>query len=154
MLERFVGKIDKYRAYAFKICQCHETKNDLVNDMFIKLHGILDDDPSKEITDGYIYFMLRSIFLNQKRKQREYVVEGQIYEQPEDDGPLEGRMMINDELSKMSFVEREALLCTSEESLREIGKKSGVHYLTIFKLKNKYLDKLKKQINGKAIDWK
>jgi DNA-directed RNA polymerase specialized sigma subunit len=98
--------------------------------------------------------MLRSIFLNQKRKQREYVVEGQIYEQPEDDGPLEGRMMINDELSKMSFVEREALLCTSEESLREIGKKSGVHYLTIFKLKNKYLDKLKKQINGKAIDWK
>lgn len=154
MLEQFVDKVDKYRAYAFKICHCHELKKDLVNDMFIKLHKILDDDPSKEITDGYIYFMIKHIFLNQKRQQKEYVIDGFVFEQEENNEVLEKRKMINDELSKMPFVERETLLWTAEKSLREIGKKSGVHYLQVFKQKNKYLEKLKKQINGKAIDFK
>ena len=66
VLEEYVVKDDKYKAYAYRICNCHDLKNDLVNEMYLKLHGILEGDPSKEITDGYIYFMIKSIFLDKK----------------------------------------------------------------------------------------
>ena len=129
--------------------------DDLVNEMFLRLHKILDKEPSKTISDGYIYMILRTIFLNGIRDKRDYIIEGFVFES-EDDGDdiLTARKRISEELDKMTFVERETLLRTSEISLRELGKKCNVSYSTLHNQKQKYLTKLKKQINGKANDFK
>lgn len=170
MLEKFVVNDDLYRSYALKICGCNDLKNDLVNDMYIKLDGILTKDPKKKIDNGYIFLMIRSIFIDGIRKNREiyvsfdeerieqksqnydcyinsarkiYVENKLIENQDNDYQKLCQRMAMDETLNTMSFYDREILLKLQETSLRKLSKKVGIHYQTLHKEKNIALKKLK-----------
>jgi len=144
MLEAFVENDEMYRAYAFKLCKCHDLKNDLVNDMYINLHDILQKHPKKEIENSYIFLMIRSIFLNSIKKNKEYCLDKfpEICE-PNNDN-FERRAQMNQTLGRLSFFEREILLKTSETSLRKMALETNINYSSIHVLKQKALKKLKK----------
>ena len=70
MLEKLAENHKKWVAIAYKFCNCKETANDIVQDMYIKMYEI-----NKDVDDGYIYFVIRSIFIEQKRKQKEFAYD-------------------------------------------------------------------------------
>lgn len=75
MLEKLAENHKKWIAIAYKMCKCKEKANDIVQDMYIKMHEI-----NKEVDDGYIYFVIRSIFIEEKRKQKEFCYESEKIE--------------------------------------------------------------------------
>lgn len=70
MLEKLAENHKKWIAIAYKFCNCKETANDIVQDMYIKMYEL-----NKNVDDGYIYFVIRSIFIEQKRKQKEFAYD-------------------------------------------------------------------------------
>ncbi len=148
MLEEFVEKDEKYKAYAFKICGCNELKHDLVNEMYLKLHTILKDEPSKEISDGYIYMMIKSIFLNQIRDNKEYVFDNYVFEAFDDKEELTERLKVNEALNRLPFVKREILMKTEENTLRAVSREIGCSHEYVRQQRLSALNDLKLMING------
>ena len=151
MLKRFADNDSKYQAYAYKICKCNDRKRDLVNEMYIKLYSILKKEPGKKIDDSYIYLMLRSIFLNERKLRKVETVPLFPYNFKDiarkdkvSNQVLELRYEVNDVLCDMVFFDREILLKTQEESLRDIAKKVGVHYCTVNNHKQTAIKKFKR----------
>lgn len=149
MLEAYVKNDETYKAYALKICGCNDLKNDIVNDMYLRLHKILSENPNKEITNGYIYLIMRSIYIDGLRKNNEVPLENSHELAEEEDFTLCKRITIDEALSEMRFFDREILLVTHEKkSLRELGREVGLHHSTISKYQKESLDKLKSKLNN------
>jgi len=73
MLKKLAENHKKWIAIAYNFCSCKETANDIVQDMYIKMHEL-----NKEVDDGYIYFVIRSIFIESKRKQKEFATNSEV----------------------------------------------------------------------------
>jgi RNA polymerase sigma factor (sigma-70 family) len=143
MLAEYVVNDDLYRSYAYKICKCHELKNDLVNDMYLKLDSILVKDPQKEVNNRFIYLMIRSIFLNDIKKNKEFTVDNFPEVEQEEDVILCERITMDEVLSEMRFFDREILLKTQEKSLRKIALEVDCSYGYVHNMKQKALVKLR-----------
>ena len=143
MLSDYVDNYDKWRSYAYDICRCHEMKNDLVNDMYLKLHDMVEKEPERTFSDRYIYLMIRSIFVDIKRREMDTVeiYEGVLTDEPYDS--LSDRKTIYGVLEEMTFFDREILLKSKEMSFREIGRKINSHHSTISKMYNESIEKAK-----------
>jgi len=133
----------KYLCYAYRITGCNDAKYDLVSDTFIKIHGILEKSPEKELNNGYIYLTMRSIFFDSKRRQLPQYLEEMEFEKECEPGAIVERLEVVTVLSSMEFRDREILLKTQEESLRSIAKKVGVNHQTVNNLKKKATEKFK-----------
>ena len=68
MLNKLAENHKKWVAIAYNMCKCKDKANDIVQDMYIKMHEL-----NKSVDDAYIYFVIRSIFIEEKRKQKEFV---------------------------------------------------------------------------------
>jgi len=67
MLEKLAENHKKWVAIAYNMCKCKDKANDIVQDMYLKMYDI-----NKDVDDGYIYLVIRSIFIEEKRKQKEF----------------------------------------------------------------------------------
>lgn len=67
MLEKLAENHKKWLAIAYNMCKCKDKANDIVQDMYLKMYEL-----NKIVDDGYIYFVIRSIFIEEKRKQKEF----------------------------------------------------------------------------------
>ena len=143
-MSRFVINDEKYRAYAYKICQCNDLKNDLVQEMYLKLYKILRENPEKEISERYVYLMIYSSFVDYTRKLRPYYIEERILKEEPADDELSERVKISDALGEMEFFDREVLLRTQEQSLRKVGQLMMVSKDTVAKYRDTAIIKLKK----------
>lgn len=65
MLEQLSKNHEEWIKYAINICGNKNDANDLVQDMYLKLH-----DSQKEISKSYVYCVLKNIFLDNYRKQK------------------------------------------------------------------------------------
>ena len=149
MLQKFTLNQSIYEGYALKICGCQDKKNDLVNEMYIKLHEILTKRPEMQINNSYVYSIMRSIFIDEKRKKREIYIEdafNNIEQTLEDD--TNDRIDLNNNLDKLTLLEREILLQTSESSLRAVSKRLGRSHQWVFVKHKAAMKKLKKKYNG------
>lgn len=70
MLDKLAENHKKWIAIAYNMCKCKDKANDIVQDMYIKMYEL-----NKSVDDGYIYFVIRSIFMEEKRKQKEFPTE-------------------------------------------------------------------------------
>lgn len=133
--------------YGFKISRCHSVSREIVQDMYLKIHKVLSDEPDKEINSSYIYQTLRSCYLDRFRDKLVYVdsYEGIDY-QVNEESTVEGRKMIEKALDKIPYVEREILLLTQTMSLREVEAESKVNYQQVNKYKKRGFKKLKNLI--------
>ncbi len=67
MLEKLAENHKKWITIAYNMCKCKDKANDIVQDMYLKMYEL-----NKSVDDGYIYFVIRSIFIEEKRKQKEF----------------------------------------------------------------------------------
>lgn len=152
MLEEYSINDDLYRGYAYKICKCHTLKNDLVNEMYLKLYDYLVKYPDKKLSNRGIYIIIRSIYLNMIRDNKEDVVDELPETNNEDDVVLCGRITMDEVLGEMRFFDREILLKAQEKSFRKIGKDIGCHHTTVSKMYNESFDKVKKICQDKGLE--
>jgi DNA-directed RNA polymerase specialized sigma24 family protein len=70
MLEKLAENHKKWVQIAYNLCKCKDIANDIVQDMYIKMYEL-----GKEVDEAYIYFVIRSIFFDTIRKQKEFVYD-------------------------------------------------------------------------------
>jgi RNA polymerase sigma factor (sigma-70 family) len=140
MLSHFAKHRNLYVGYALKICGDAHDAEDLVQEMYLKLDGILKKTPEKKITDSYIYLILYTTFIDIKRQ---YHPERIGQRDLKDEERIWDLMQVNEALSKMRFVDREILIKTRQHSLREVAEMMGIHCTAVFKREKRALQKLK-----------
>lgn len=142
VLKELSKKDDIWRKYAFKICGCKSKADDLVNDMYLKLA-----DKQREISNGYVYLTLKSIFIDNIRKDHLNAISLEdLYNDIEDVSSeiLSERYELIDILRKdVSFFHKEILLITHETSLRKAEEEIDVPVSVLRYHKKKALNKLK-----------
>jgi len=147
-----------------------ETAEDLVQEMYIKIHKLLEKGITDDIMYGneinyyYIFKTLKSLFIDLKRKGKNITMchLNENIDNMEDD--YEGKenllsyFTINDdvdfeqeytkvkkELSKMYWYDRKVYeIVEGGESLAELSRQSKIHYYSLYNTYNKVKRKLKK----------
>lgn len=124
MLEELSKHDEKWRSYALKICGCRETADDIVQDMYLKIH----ENQPKFISDRYIYNSLMWIFLERIRTTKEFPTdiffeESHNIKFEPDDTEREILERVND----LNWWQVELLEENYHKSLREISEESLIN---------------------------
>lgn len=150
-----LSKYDRIiRKYMKEKLQCEETADDLVNDMYIKMHTVFERD--KVINGGYIFLVLKNLHLNHlKAHTNRYdfgnLIEGASIPDIEDDSvetieekeELELKYEeIERRVAKLTWYEKKILELESTMSLSELSKKSGIGYSSLISSRDKLRAKL------------
>ena len=148
MLEELSKRDKVFRAMAYSICGSRSLSDDLVQDMYLKIYEAHKRRPDLKVTDFYIYQTMKSIFIDIKRKQREYPTDDFSLLDNSDCDRLEQRKQLIELLSVLTIPERECLIITFEMSLRKAADELGiVSYSWVRNYKNKAFEKLLKENN-------
>jgi RNA polymerase sigma factor (sigma-70 family) len=143
MLEELSLKDKHWRQIAFNICKNTEQADDLVQEMYLKLH-----DCEKQINDFYVILTIRNLFLDICRKKK-YTVSlddidisnGTLFELDDK------HQQIIKATSKLKFYEVELLDMSGEHSLRELSKRYNINYQTINRIVTKAKIKIWQEVN-------
>ena len=148
MLEE-ISKLDhEWRKIAVKICGNKSLADDIVNDMYLKMHKL----QPKTFNRHYISYAMYHIFVNiMKTSRREnllYIEEINPIELDDDNLTTRDRLRVNDILeNELGLLDCEMLLHTHEKSLRKTGDVLLMSYGKVQYQKKNALDKLL-QTNG------
>ncbi len=141
---------------------------DVVQDMYIKLNGIKNSErlmySESEVNHFYVYLTLRSVFLDNIKRQGQYVLsEDADYSFLSTDANIESDeawerlyKMVSDEIN--GFGPYGAKLCFSyfktDKSIREIASESGISITSIFHSQKQYRDMLNEKFKEDYEDLK
>ena len=133
MLEQLSKKDKKWRNIALKICKNRQDADDLVNDMYVKVHDVFQTRPNIEMKDSYIYRILFNMFLENCRvsKARVNIPLDEIVNLSIEENTFElddESLLLLKRASKLRALYRDCLILGYDMSLREIEAYSGVNY--------------------------
>ena len=132
---------------AYSICGDKTQADDLVQEMYLKIYEASQRRELK-INDFYIYQTMKSIFIDQIRKKREFATSDFSRFNLQECDRLEKRKELVKLLEVLTIPERECLIITFEMSLRKAADELGiVSYSWVRNYKNKALQKLLKENN-------
>jgi len=141
MLEELAKKDAQWRKMAFQICKDKDLADELVQEMYLKLY-----ENTNLIKDGYIYTVLRNLFYDYTKQQKDIIVdfsnieiEDEIYIEPIDYKAL---------IKGLTWYERTMFELSTLVGQRELSRQTGIHIQTIHRV-NKMV---KSKINGKKKD--
>ena len=145
MLEIISKKDKEWRDYAFKICKCKTLADDIVQEMYLRLHR----KPKEYLTDYYVILLIRSVYSNYLKTKRQnislesfhYIDSKERIFEPDD---LEQTIL--NRYNKLDWKQRELLSEIYDRSLREIEEMYPlIHYAYAFreikKAREQILDK-------------
>lgn len=133
-------------------CQ-KETSEDIVQEMYIKIHkklkNGLDIMYNDEINYYYIFKTLRSLFYDLKRKEKNITIinieDVNIDMSDVDIDYVKAYKKITNELDKMFWYDKKVFeIINGGESIAEFSRKSYIQYYSLYNTYNKVKDKLKK----------
>jgi len=144
MLEELSKRDKDWRDIAYKICNDKHLADELVQEMYLKLH----DKEYDKINEWFVWVTIRNIFLNKlKTKHKKYEISIELFRNIEDlvgdEEILKKRKEVSEALDSLDLWDREILLQTSEKSLRYLSKETGLSVMTLFYNKKIALEKLK-----------
>jgi DNA-directed RNA polymerase specialized sigma24 family protein len=138
MLDELSKKDKLWRKMSLQICKDKNLADEIVQEMYLKLHN-----KDYNITDGFIYVVLNSLFLDVKKKKNRYIDINYDFVDNSTDYDIEYDLLIDkalvrlpSELKKLSFVERELLLLNQEMSRRKISDQAEINFRFINKTIN------------------
>jgi DNA-directed RNA polymerase specialized sigma24 family protein len=141
MLEELAKKDAQWRKMAFQICKDKDLADELVQEMYLKLY-----ENTNLIKDGYIYTVLRNLFYDYAKQQKDIIVdfsnieiEDTEYIEPVDYFQL---------MKGLTWYERTMFELSTLVGQRELSRQTGIHLQTIHRV-NKMV---KSKINGKKKD--
>lgn len=146
MLETLCKDDKHFRDYAYSLCKDDFEKDDLVNEMYIKVYDIAERKPETlaKINRGYALLVIRNLFFNTQLIKYNTISLPDNFNALDNVDNLENRIEINNCLSTLNWFDREILLFTHEESIRSLATKIGCNHQTVANYKKKALPKLKK----------
>jgi len=153
MLDELSKNNEQWLKIAYQLCKDKDTAKDLVQDMYLKLYQL-----EKEISVGYIYFTIKSIWLNQIKKNKEIPTEEIIsQEQSEYDFYNDAQTqikidLINEKIQNSDIVQKTIVKHSFEKGLREFNRKSKIPILTIQRYRAKFKDEIWKEAEKKLKD--
>lgn len=119
---------NKFVNYALKICGDKSLAYDLVQDAYLKI-------ADKEVNSSYVYLTIKSIFLDQKKKNKKHLDIKLVNEYVEQE-----EFELKDEYKKvmdqMPFAIKECLLENQNYSLRKLEKRYNINYGKILRMVN------------------
>jgi DNA-directed RNA polymerase specialized sigma24 family protein len=141
MLEELAKKDAQWRKMAFQICKDKDLADELVQEMYLKLY-----QNTNLIKEGYIYTVLRNLFYDYTKTQKDIIVdfsnieiEDTEYVEPVDYFQL---------MKGLTWYERTMFELSTLVGQRELSRQTGIHLQTIHRV-NKMV---KSKINGKKKD--
>jgi DNA-directed RNA polymerase specialized sigma24 family protein len=136
MLDKLALKHELWLKMAKGICKDVYLADDLVSEMYLKLHN-----ETKELNEFYIYFTIKHLFINHIRNEKKYADEIYI----KDGIDIDDNKLMNAEIPNcITWVEKQILLLRQESSGRTIGKKYNIHYTKVHRIEKEAKEKLKK----------
>ncbi len=130
-----------------------ETSEDIVQEMYIKIHkkltNGLDIMYNDEVNYYYIFKTLRTLFYDLKRKEKNITIinieDVDIDKSISDIDYDKAYAIIKNELDNMFWYDRKVFeIINSGESIAEFSRKSYIQYYSLYNTYNKVKDKLKK----------
>lgn len=157
MIEQLANRHNEWVCMAKKICRDSELANDLVQEMYLKLLN-----HKCEINEGYIYLTIKNIFIDQKRKTKEYPSElspNIPYKEDTDLDELQhdnnNFILTKETFKELKWYEKEILKLSTTEGVLELSRSSGISKFTIQKIRKQFKEKVlcrKEEIKNRK-DW-
>lgn len=149
MLEQLAKRDKDWRKMAYQICGDKNTADDLVQDMYLKFANY-----DKELNDYYIFFAIRSIYLDSIKKRKLDIVTNEIENLSllENEYCLETDKFETDiilKIQSLPYFERETTLVTQQISQRELARQTEIPLPTIKKTVLETKKYLKKWVDQK-----
>ncbi len=139
MLEELCKRDKDWRRMAFHICKSKDIADDIVHDMYIKFSNY-----NKSLNEYYIFFALKSIFLDYLRKEKtkvelnENLCNFDEYDFEQD----KIKELALEKVKQLPYFEKELLTVTQEISQRKLARETDISFIVI----NQTIKKTKKQL--------
>jgi len=165
MLEELCKRDKDWRKMAFHICKSKELADDIVQDMYIKFSNY-----NKVLNEYYVFFALKSIFLDYLRKEKkikkipiieqwnvnngnpffdlesfQYEIQkklGEINEEHYDYDSDKIKELALEKVKHLPYFERELLTVTQTISQRQLARETDISFIVI----NQTIKKTKQQL--------
>lgn len=140
MLNELVKRDKDWRKITLKICGDKSLADDLVNDMYLKMHKLQPE----ETKTAYIVYALYHLWFNHMKKDKKtaYLEEVDYIETINNDYTTEVRIKVDSILNELGLFDREILLHTHEKSLRKTADTLKMNYGKVFYQKKIAFSKL------------
>jgi DNA-directed RNA polymerase specialized sigma24 family protein len=145
MLEELCKRDKDWRKMAFHICKSKDLADDIVQDMYLKFANY-----NKQLNDYYIFFAIKSIFLDYLRKEKikvelnDNLCNFDEYDYESDS--LKELALIK--VNELPYFEKELLTVTQEISQRQLARETDISFIvinqTIKKTKSKLWQEIKR----------
>lgn len=144
MLDRLAKNYNKYLGYAYTICRCNQKKQDLVQELYLRVDHLLLKDPSREISDGFCYLIMRSIYIDGLRKAKTVSLD-EIYIEPENEcqEALNERLQAKEILDNLLYFDREILMTSIQHGIRPTARMLGCSPAYVSNCKKEAEEKVK-----------
>ena len=142
ILQELAKKDAQWRKMAFQICKDKDLADELVQEMYLKLY-----QNTNLIKDGYIYTVLRNLFYDYAKTQKDLIVDFSNIEILDDGDyiePIDYKALIKG----LTWYERTMFELSTLVGQRELSRQTGIHIQTIHRI-NKMV---KSKIYGKKKD--
>ncbi len=139
MLEELCKRDKDWRRMAFHICKSKDIADDIVQDMYIKFSNY-----NKVLNDYYVFFAIKSIFLDYLRKEKtkvelnENLCNFDEYDFEQD----KIKELALEKVKQLPYFEKELLTVTQEISQRQLARETDISFIVI----NKTIKKTKQQL--------
>ena len=139
MLEELCKRDKDWRKMAFHICKSKELADDIVQDMYIKFSNY-----NKVLNEYYVFFALKSIFLDYLRKEKPKVELNENlcnFDEYDYDSDKIKELAL-EKVKELPYFERELLTVTQTISQRQLARETDISFIVI----NQTIKKTKKQL--------
>ena len=139
MLEELCKRDKDWRRMAFHICKSKELADDIVQDMYIKFSNY-----NKSLNEYYVFFALKSIFLDYLRKEKTKVELNENlcnFDEYDYDSDKIKELAL-EKVKQLPYFEKELLTITQEISQRQLARETDISFIVI----NQTIKKTKKQL--------
>ena len=139
MLDELCKRDKEWRKMAFHICKSKELADDIVQDMYLKFSNY-----NKSLNEYYVFFALKSIFLDYLRKEKtkvelnENLCNFDEYDFEQD----KIKELALEKVKQLPYFEKELLTVTQEISQRQLARETDISFIVI----NQTIKKTKKQL--------
>ena len=147
MLEKLCLNNDLWLKMALQICNDTDTAKDLVQDMYLKLHN-----QNKELSNSYIYFTIKSIYLDSVKESslknrivliddfKEYEYLNDNYDIDKDNDIQTKLELIDECLNNVSLARKLIVKHSIEDGLRKFSRDSQINKATVQKHRKEFKD--------------
>jgi len=130
MIEKLAQHHEEWVRFALKVCGNRDDANDLVQEMYLKMH-----DSQKEVNHSYIYCVIKNIFLDQYRKNK--VKEKTVFyqeEYTEQSEEIDFTAAYEESLKELKTYKQLIVNFSTKEGVNNFARQSGISKATIISI--------------------